>query len=104
VSGSLVALPSLAVTRTAIASPRSPLPLTARSSVAPIAPAMSVPFFVHWYEYVSGSPSGSCATTVAVSTSSVSGDAGAIVAEITAGGAFTLSGITVTSPSKEFVT
>ena len=42
------ATPSETLTRTRITSPLSPLPATERSSVASVAPAMSVPFFVHW--------------------------------------------------------
>ncbi len=48
VTGALVARPSEAVTRTRMASPLLPLPRTLRSSVAAVAPAMSVPFFDHW--------------------------------------------------------
>ena len=43
VSGADVSEPSETVTRTRIASPRSPLPAD-RSRVAPVAPPMSVPF------------------------------------------------------------
>ena len=48
VSGALVAVPSLTVTRTRIRSPLSPLPAVARLSVLPVAPLMSVPLRVHW--------------------------------------------------------
>jgi hypothetical protein len=48
VTGALVAMPSDTRTRTAIASPRSPLPAVARLRVALVAPLMSTPFFVHW--------------------------------------------------------
>ena len=48
VTGALVALASETVTRTRIASPRSPLPAVARFSVALVAPPMSVPLRVHW--------------------------------------------------------
>ena len=48
VTGAEFAEPSSAVTRTRIRSPRSPLPAVPRFSVAEVAPAMSVPFFVHW--------------------------------------------------------
>ena len=41
VTGALEAVPSLTVTRTRIRSPWSPLPAVARSSVEPVAPAMS---------------------------------------------------------------
>src|SRR3954454_18421488 len=47
VRGALEVTPSLAVTRRAIWSALSPLPAVARLSVAPVAPAMSTPFFVH---------------------------------------------------------
>ena len=40
--------PSETETRTRIRSPSSPLPAVARFSVAPVAPAMSVPLRVHW--------------------------------------------------------
>ena len=45
---SLPPLPSSAVTSTATASPESPLPGSARSSVRPVAPLMAVPFRNHW--------------------------------------------------------
>ena len=47
VTASEVEPPSEAVTRTAMSSPRSPLPETPRSSVAPVSPARSTPPFVH---------------------------------------------------------
>ena len=40
---------STPVTSTAMVSPRSPLPGSARSSVRPVAPAMAVPLRYHWY-------------------------------------------------------
>ena len=49
VAGALWSVPSLPTTRTAIASPRSPLPATPRSSEADVAPGISTPFFTHWY-------------------------------------------------------
>ena len=51
VTGAEFELPSLAVTRTRIRSPRLPLPPFAvwdRSSVDEVAPVMSVPFLDHW--------------------------------------------------------
>jgi len=48
VTAGLVAEPSSTVARTRTRSPRPPLPVAARSSVAPVAPAMSLPFSVHW--------------------------------------------------------
>ena len=48
VTGALVAAPSLTVARTRMTSPRSPLPACERSSVALVAPAMSLPLSVHW--------------------------------------------------------
>ena len=47
VTAGLVAAPSLTVTRTRIRSPRLPLLAPLRSSVEPVAPAMSVPLRVH---------------------------------------------------------
>ena len=41
--------PSSAVTSTATASPESPLPGSARSSVRPVAPLIAVPLRNHWY-------------------------------------------------------
>ncbi len=81
-------MPSLAVTRSRIRSPLSPLPAVARFSDGPVAPAMSVPFRVHWYAYVSGFASASCAVTVAVSVSFVPGDVWSITTESTTGGVF----------------
>ena len=53
------------VTRTRIRSPRSPFPAVARLRVGFVAPGMSVPFLVHWYWVVNGSPSASCDVTAA---------------------------------------
>jgi hypothetical protein len=50
VLASVLSCPSLAVTRTLIVSPRSPLPATERSSVEVVAPAIGVPFRDHSYE------------------------------------------------------
>ena len=47
VTAGLVRLPSLPVTRSAICSPRSPLPEIARSSVEAFAPGMAIPFLIH---------------------------------------------------------
>ena len=48
VTGALLTVPSLTVTRTSIWSPRSPLPAVARFSVEPVAPTMSRPARRHW--------------------------------------------------------
>jgi hypothetical protein len=48
VSGAELAVPSVATTRTLIASPLSPLPAWERSSVELVAPAMSTPLRRHW--------------------------------------------------------
>ena len=48
VTGALSSRPSLATTRTRIASPLPPLPAVAMFSVAPVAPEMSTLFFDHW--------------------------------------------------------
>ena len=47
VAGAEDAVPSETTTRTATESPLSPLPAAARSSVAPVSPARSVPFLTH---------------------------------------------------------
>ena len=49
VSAAPLEVPSLAVTATVIASPLSPLPACERSSVAPVAPVIGVPFLRHWW-------------------------------------------------------
>ncbi len=48
VDGADESVPSLATTRTSIPSFLSPLPACDRSSVAPVAPGMSLPFLRHW--------------------------------------------------------
>jgi hypothetical protein len=44
-AAALSAVPSLALTSTAIVSPLSPLPAVARLSVLPLSPASTTPFF-----------------------------------------------------------
>ena len=75
VAGPSETAPSETETRSAIWSPLSPLPGTARSSVAPVAPARSTPFFRHWRVGVTVSPSGSLAVIVALSVAFVAGAA-----------------------------
>ncbi len=48
VSGTEVSEASETVTRTRIRSPLSPFPAVARFRVGVVAPAISIPFFVHW--------------------------------------------------------
>ena len=94
VSGPSDAKPSETETRSAIRSPLSPLPATARSRVAPVAPPRSVPFLRHCRVGVTASPSGSPAVIVAESVSFVVGAAWSIATAVSTGAELA----TVTAP------